>query len=643
MIGANGTILPGGRIIRPLGIQLATGPGPHALALGKNSTVTTANTGPERFGITVIEPPEKSGKYGWREHQIWARTPNSSAPEVADPEWRSVAGGIAFDESNRNVWVSEGTSGRIRQIDWTSGDTRKVINLNGGVTGDLAFDNAHRLIYVLDPARSRIDIVDTKTGHVVSSTPTETHPSAIALAPDGGTAFVATEGSACAIDVRDPLKPEATGCVRTDSPAGILALTDRVFVSNARTDSITVVNSRDRSVTAEIPLRIPSLEAYRGIQPAGMAYDPVTKWLLVAETGINAVGVVDTGKNLLIGHLPVGWMPTRVAISGDRVYVANALGRGTGPSNRRPLLELGEVPSLYHGTVSTFIMPDASEILQHTGTVFTNNGFVPWMHDPPKLPEAIKHVVLIEKDGRSFDEVLGDVPAAGNGRVQAFAKLARFGMHGYAEGGRARFSIQDAAITPNQHAIAHQWAFSDNFYVDETDWRYKETNGVTFRRLDDAAELEREPLAQFTWVHLPERESNSYPYEASRVEEKDLEVGRILDLLSHSKWWRETVVFVADSSTHGALDHVDSHRTVLLAAGPYVKRNYVSHTNSSFAGLMRTISELLHVPPANLAEATAAGLQDMFTEKPDFAGYAAQTPDLRIFDPGEKSVPTAHP
>jgi hypothetical protein len=120
-------------------------------------------------------------------------------------------------------------------------------------------------------------------------------------------------------------------------------------------------------------------------------------------------------------------------------------------------------------------------------------------------------------------------------------------------------------------------------------------------------------------------------------------VGRILDSLSHSKWWPETVVFVAASSTQGSLDHIDSHRTVLLAAGPYVKRNYVSHTNSGFAGLMRTIFELLHVPPANLAEATAATLEDIFTGTPDFAAYAAQTPDLRVFDPAGKSAPTTHP
>ena len=68
-------------------------------------------------------------------------------------------------------------------------------------------------------------------------------------------------------------------------------------------------------------------------------------------------------------------------------------------------------------------------------------------------------------------------------------------------------------------------------------------------------------------------------------------------------------VFATESDTQGSLDHIDSHRTLLLAAGPYVKRDYVSHTNASFPGLLRTIFELLRLPPLNLMDATAASVR----------------------------------
>jgi hypothetical protein len=66
-----------------------------------------------------------------------------------------------------------------------------------------------------------------------------------------------------------------------------------------------------------------------------------------------------------------------------------------------------------------------------------------------------------------------------------------------------------------------------------------------------------------------------------------------------------------------------------------VKRGYVSHTNSSFPGLLRTLFEVLRLPPLNLADATAASLRDMFTTEPDFTPYTAVAPDRRIFDPAK--------
>ena len=98
-------------------------------------------------------------------------------------------------------------------------------------------------------------------------------------------------------------------------------------------------------------------------QPAGMAYDPVTKWLLVAETGINAVGVVDTEKNQLIGHIPAGWMPDarghfrRPGLRRERARPGDRAELAARPSGIR-----GSAGCCTGASVSTFIMPEASEI-----------------------------------------------------------------------------------------------------------------------------------------------------------------------------------------------------------------------------------------------------------------------------------------
>jgi len=80
-----------------------------------------------------------------------------------------------------------------------------------------------------------------------------------------------------------------------------------------------------------------------------------------------------------------------------------------------------------------------------------------------------------------------------------------------------------------------------------------------------------------------------------------------------------------------------------MAAGPYVKKHYVSHTNSSFPGLLKTIFELLHLPPLNLMDASAASLRDLFTDKPEFVLYQALIPDTRVFDSTRAKTGTAPP
>ncbi len=670
-------VIPGGRLIKPLGAEIETGPGPLGLAVSPRGTVATADTGSERFGVTVIEPPVK--KSPWKVGHIWARTPHSSAPEFAPPDWKGVTAGIVFD-GEKSLWITEGESGKIRQLELSNGNHGRIVSLNAGewsnsFTIDLAYDGTRHILYVVDQANMRVAAVDQKTGRVLSSVKLERPPSAIALSPDGATAWVTEPDAVCAIDLHDPMKPEVAGCAPAPSPEAVLATADRVYVSNARDDSITVISPADRKVVDEIPLTVGGLAQYRGVMPAGMAWDSVNKWLLVAEAGINAVGIIDTQKDELIGHLPAGWMPTRVAIAGDRVYVTNARGKGAGPYPRREILELGEVPVLYRGSVSTFVMPALSELRQQTSIVYSLNGFVP-AKQLQRVPEAIQHVVLIVKGGRTFDEVMGDVADAGNGHVESLAKMAVFGMRGYADGGKNKFSVHDAPMTPNQHEIAKRWAFSDNFYaagetkvegeywlnggcpdpatqsainashgapVTTALWDHLKKNGVTYRNVEaDSADqaiaelAASDTLPRFVRITLPDDRRDpdpdkGYPYEASWVAENDFAVGKIVDWLSHSPAWREMAVFVTETDTQGEVDHVDAHRTLLFAAGPYVKRNYVSHTNATVPGLLKTIFELLRLPAANLMDRTAAGLEDFFTEVPDAAPFIAIAPDSRIY------------
>jgi hypothetical protein len=148
-----------------------------------------------------------------------------------------------------------------------------------------------------------------------------------------------------------------------------------------------------------------------------------------------------------------------------------------------------------------------------------------------------------------------------------------------------------------------------------------------------------EDLPQFIFIHLPndhmadERPEDGYPYQESFVVDNDYALGRIVEYLSGTKWWNETAIFITEDDPQGGVDHIDSHRTLLLTAGPWFKKEYVSHVNTSFPGLLKTIFGLLKLPPLNLFDASAAALTDCFASQPDPSPYQLVDVDRRIFNP----------
>ncbi|HXA51273.1 MAG TPA: alkaline phosphatase family protein [Candidatus Acidoferrum sp.] len=820
------SILPGGRVIAPLGQQHITGAGPFGLTVSANGRIAlTANTGPGRNSLSILQS-DKAGV--WRVNHWPARTQDKDDDDGDLAGWRGVFMGTAL-ASDHSAWVSEGNSGKVSLFDWSS-EHRRSVNLNTGsftdsYTGDLAYDPEHSMLYVLEQGNFRVAVIDTRAARVIASIKTGRLPFAIALSPDRHRLYVTNIGmfeyqaipgadpaqarstgipfpafgfpsveavsgveratergpvkvpglgdpnlreanSVAVVDVSTPAAPKLVTFVRTglpfgagvhggSSPCGILATTDQVFVANTNDDSITVIDARTNTVTAEIPIRIPGMESLRGVLPIGLAWHETNGWLLAAEAGINAVAVIDAKGRRVLGHLPAGWFPTRIAVAGDTVFVANGRGLGQGPNN---FAGAGR-----EGSVSIFPMPAAGELDAHTAFVLEANGFRARPAPEPPLPAGIRHVVLIVKENRTFDEVFGDVPG-----TMGAPGLARFGMRGYVDGERKRVSLRDVEVTPNHHSMARRWSIGDNFYADSdvsvdghhwlagsppnawtesslmaaygeqkkdfrlgsapgrllfagsdssvhpeeqleggTLWHHLERHGVSFRNFGEGFELagvnegkdleptgarfltnvpmpdplyrntsrqypgfnmnvpdqyraaqfiaeiqERyiqgtEDLPRFIFIHLPNdhtdgpRPADGYPYRESYVADNDYALGRIVEFLSGTKYWKEMAVFVTEDDAQGGVDHVDAHRTVLMAMGPWIKRDYVTHRNSSFPGLLKTIFRLLGMPALNLYDASATDLSDIFTTQADPATYKLLPVDQRIFDPAAVRISTS--
>jgi DNA-binding beta-propeller fold protein YncE len=665
-------VLPGGRAVTPSGVQFPLGPGPTGLAASAAGDAVAALS---RSGIVSCLSVAEENEGRWRFQRI------SSAPDVpqrpADSEWRSVSGGVAI-LNRESVFVSEGASGRISLMDVSTG-RRRVIDLNerggsGSYAGELALDSGGGFLYAADEGRSRIAVVEARSRKILSFAGLSGKPVAMSLAPGGDRLYVVAiekeQLRLFLIDTSDPSQPKVReGAVLGNATAPdvwptVVALQTVVYVTKPEADSILEVDPAATTVQAEISLRLPGFGDSTGIIPLGLAYDAGSGRLFVAERGINAVAVIDTRSREFLGHIPAGWAPTRVAVSGENLFVLNSMGMGQGPNGGSAAHEaeaLGR--SAVEGGSVSIVRFAQENLAADTGYVMEANGLA----GQPRTRywnDGIRHVVLIAKGDRTFDDVLGDIDSASNGAVMSDPALARLGRRGYVDGRGQRLSIKDINVTPNHHAIAAQWSFNDNFYAAGGSWEALAADlikagkkvlsmdaggpGVVSdqdrasRFIEEAQRQYRDTGAEFpdfVLIMLPNdsmaglNPSGGYPYGESYAADNDLALGRILEFLSGTKWWREMAVFVTQSGTAGGLDHIDRSRTLLLCAGPWAKRNYASHVNSSFAGLRRTILDILRAPVSSIWDQAAPGVEDCLAPKPDPAPFKALTVDSRLFEP----------
>jgi hypothetical protein len=122
--------------------------------------------------------------------------------------------------------------------------------------------------------------------------------------------------------------------------------------------------------------------------------------------------------------------------------------------------------------------------------------------------------------------------------------------------------------------------------------------------------------------------------------DNDYALGRVVQTLSRSRWWPETLVIVVEDDPQGGRDHVDAHRSILMLLGPHVRRGYVSPTLANFGSVMRLIFTLLALPPLNQFDAAATLPLDFVGASLDLTPYTAVRPDRALFDPATAPKPS---
>src|SRR5262245_51520785 len=137
-------------------------------------------------------------------------------------------------------------------------------------------------------------------------------------------------------------------------------------------------------------------------------------------------------------------------------------------------------------------------------------------------------------------------------------------------------------------------------------------------------------MPQMTILRLP----NDHTYGArvgkptptAMVAENDLALGRVVEAVSKSKFWKETAIFVIEDDAQNGSDHVDAHRTVALVISPYTQHGKVDSTMYSTSSMLRTMELILGLKPMSQFDAAARPMFGSFQAKPNLATYAHEVP-----------------
>lgn len=145
--------------------------------------------------------------------------------------------------------------------------------------------------------------------------------------------------------------------------------------------------------------------------------------------------------------------------------------------------------------------------------------------------------------------------------------------------------------------------------------------------------VKNDNLPTMEFIDLPRDHTAGGATAKQLVADNDQALGKIVDTVSHSKYWKDTAIFVVEDDAQNGPDHVDSHRTIAQVISPYTQTGRVDSHFYSQASMLRTMELFLGIQPMSQFDAAALPMIYSFTDKPNFAPYDVVTPGAQSVSP----------
>jgi YVTN family beta-propeller protein len=546
------------------------------------------------------------------------------------------------------------------------GNTVSVVSLAGGtpaVTGTIpvgthpnaeVLDAAGHRLYVANAETDQVSVIDTAANKVVGTIDLApyrgalvgTNPVGLALSPDRSTLYVANSGNND-VDVVDLAKGRVAGAVPTAwYPTSVVATADKLFVANAKGLG---AGPNDGPGYPNPYSTVQSPSQYVGSMMVGtLSTVPVPLNPGRLHQGLRQVADNDGFKR---PDTPGAQPPiTHViyVVQENRTFdqVFGSLGKGNGdPSlnlfgdesatNQRALESRFVTFDNFYANAevsaqgwnwSTAANSNAySEALWPANYSGRNAPYPSESSDPAITPNRTPQQSYI------WDEL--------NARGVSFRN------YGFYVNGTSMDEVgTDPALNANTD---HQYTGFDLNCPDNPDTfaprgpcgtpRYTEWK----KEFDSYVAQKNLPTVEF--LRLPNDHTAGTkpgaPTPRAYVADNDLALGRVVDAVSHSPYWKNTAIFVTEDDAQNGPDHVDAHRTLAELISPYTQAGRVDSTFYSTASMLRTVEDLVGVSPLTQFDAYSTPMTAAFTGKGSTAAYTA----LRPADAGDIPNTAASP
>jgi YVTN family beta-propeller protein len=560
-------------------------------------------------------------------------------------------GESTYNSSGTQILVDPETgianNGSVSVIDLTRNTQSKNIELG-----------LHPCAMVLSPERDRlfvacansdiISVINTSTDEVIENisvhaeenTPFGSSPNYLAISPDGKFLYVAngTDNAICVIQTGTPAK--VLGYIPTGWYPGsvILNKTGKIlYVANIkgigsryqRSDHV-AFNSLDHVGSVSI-ISVPGKYELKKMKET---VDLNNSWAGKMRKFYKSAGIEE--------KVPVPVVPGQASLFKHVVYIIKEnrtydqvfsdLPRGNGDTS---LLVFGrEVTPNHHLLAETFVLLDnfyCSGVLSADGHQWTDEAYVTDYIEksfggfPRSYPYDGDDALAYASSGFIWDNVLR--------HGLTFRNYGEF-VAPEIDPPDATFSeIYRDFIEGTNKVKIHAKANLEQLepYLCPTFIGFPNTVPDIYRAAEFIKELKEFEkngnFPNFIIMELPNDHTSGtkpgMPTPRSAVADNDLALGQIVEAISSSKFWKETCILVTEDDPQDGLDHVDGHRTVGLVISPYTRRGEVISTYYSQVSMVRTIEDILGLPPMNRLDLSAEAMVDCFTSTPDFTPYKA--------------------